>query len=73
MARIVEFLDQLTGDSELESRFEKEPKLVMLEYGLTADQGLLILGGTLAELRDAIREEVGGEALVIMGRMAPPP
>ena len=73
MARIVDFLDQLTGNPDLEAQFEKNPKLVMLEHGLTADQGLLILGGTLAELRDAIREEVGGEAIVIMGRMAPPP
>ena len=73
MARIVDFLDQLTDDPDLEARFEKEPKSVMLEYGLTADQGLLILGGTLADLRDAIRDEVGSEALVIMGRMAPPP
>jgi hypothetical protein len=73
MARIVDFLDQLTGDPDLEARFEKEPKAVMLESGLTADQGLLILGGTLAELRDAIREEVGGESIVIMGRMVSPP
>jgi len=72
MARIVDFLEQLADDPDLEAQFEKEPKRVILESGLTADQGLLILGGTIAELRDAIRDEVGAEVSVIMGRMVPP-
>jgi hypothetical protein len=75
MARIVDFLERLADDLDLEADFEKEPKRVILEFGLTADQGLLILGGTIAELRDAIREEVGAEVVVIQGRMVylPPP
>lgn len=69
MAMIRDFLDRLVDDPDLEEQFEEDPKRVMLEFGLTADQGLLILGGTIRELRDAIREESGGEAIVIMGRM----
>ncbi len=69
MARIVDFLDQLVEDSDLEVRFDEEPKDVMLDFGLTADQGLLILGGTIAELRAAIMLEVGNDVAVIMGRM----
>jgi hypothetical protein len=69
MAMIRDFLDRLVDDPDLEEQFEEDPKRVMLEFGLTADQGLLILGGTIRELRDAIREESGGDAIVIMGRM----
>lgn len=69
MAMIRDFLDRLVDDPDLEEQFEEDPKRVMLEFGLTADQGLLILGGTIRELRDAIREESDGEAIVIMGRM----
>ncbi|MGH2589718.1 MAG: hypothetical protein ACRDGW_02840 [Actinomycetota bacterium] len=69
MAMIRDFLDKLVDDPDLEAQFEEDPKRAMLEFGLTADQGLLILGGTIRELRDAIRKEAGGEAIVIMGRM----
>jgi hypothetical protein len=69
MAMIRDFLDKLVDDPDLEAQFEEDPKRVMLEFGLTADQGLLILGGTIRELRDAIRKEGGGDAIVIMGRM----
>ena len=75
MARIVDFLEQLADDSDLEADFEREPRRVMLDYGLTADQGLLILGGTLTELRDAILAEMDQDVsvLVIFGRMIIPP
>ena len=69
MATIRDFLDRLVDDPDLEAEFEDDPKRAMLGFGLTADQGLLILGGTIRELRDAIREESGGDAIVIMGRM----
>lgn len=73
MARIVDFLEKLVDDPDLEAQFEKEPKRVMLEFGLTGDQGLLILGGTIAELRDTIREELAAQVVVIFGRMVTPP
>lgn len=72
MARIVDFLDRLAEDADLEAQFDEEPKRVMLGFGLTADQGLLILGGSIGELRDAIRAELGNDVVVIMGRMVTP-
>jgi hypothetical protein len=69
MARIVDFLERLADDPDLEAQFGKEPKRVISDFGLTPDQGFLILGGTIAELRDAIRDEVGAEVVVIYGRM----
>lgn len=69
MARIVDFLERLVEDPALEVQFEKEPKRVMLEFGLDADQALTILGGTIEELRDAVRTEVGSEVTVIQGRL----
>lgn len=72
MAGIVDFLDRLVVDDELEARFSKEPMNVMLEYGLSADQALVILGGTLAELRDAIQKETDRDVTVLFGRMVPP-
>lgn len=71
MARIVDFLDQLVEDDELNEKFEQAPMQVMTEFGLTAEQGLVVLGGTLEELRNAVRDEVGGDVMVIMARMAP--
>jgi hypothetical protein len=73
MAQIVEFLERLVDEDELEARFEKEPMTVMLDAGLTPDQALVILGGTLAELRDAIQNETDMGVTVIFGRMVPPP
>jgi hypothetical protein len=73
MAQIVEFLERLVDEDELEARFEKEPMTVMLDAGLTPDQALVILGGTLAELRDAIQNETDMDVTVIFGRMVPPP
>jgi hypothetical protein len=72
MAQIVEFLERLVDEDELEARFEKEPMTVMLDAGLTPDQALVILGGTLAELRDAIQNETDMDVTVIFGRMVPP-
>jgi hypothetical protein len=71
VARIVDFLDRLVEDDELNEKFEQAPMQVMTEFGLTAEQGLVVLGGTLEELRNAVRDEVGGDVMVIMARMAP--
>jgi translation elongation factor EF-Tu-like GTPase len=70
-ARIVDFLNKVVEDAAFNERFEQEPKQTMSDFGLTAEQGLIILGGTLEELRDAVRDEVGQEVMVIMARMAP--
>lgn len=72
MPQIVEFLERLVDEDELEARFQKEPMTVMLDAGLTPDQALVILGGTLAELRDAIHNETDMDVTVIFGRMVPP-
>lgn len=69
MARIVDFLDRLAEDPDLEAQFEREPKRVILDFGLNAEQGLLILGGTTGELRDAIQAEVNAHVVVLRGRM----
>lgn len=73
MARIVDFLERLVEDPDLDEQFQNEPRRVMLEFDLTSDQALLILGGSIAELRDAIREETGTEVVLIFGRMVAPP
>ena len=59
MARIVDFLDKLAADPELEARFDRNPKAVMSEEGLTKRQQELIRDRTTGEVRDAIREELG--------------
>ena len=71
MARIVDFLNALADDPELEARFDATPRDVMLEFGLDAGQGLLILGGTPQELREAVQDEVGQDITVIMIKMRP--
>jgi hypothetical protein len=67
--RIVDFLEALVEDAELEKNYRKRPRQTMLGFGLTAEQGLVILGGTLAELRDAIQSESDTDAVIFFGRM----
>ena len=67
--RIVDFLEALVDDSDLDKDYRKRPRQTMLDYGLTAEQGLVILGGTLAELRQAIQAESDTDAVIFFGRM----
>ena len=74
MGGIYEFLNKLVEDTALNERFEREPEETMKDFGLSTEQGLVILGGTLEELRDAVSRELGvdqQQVYVILARMAP--
>jgi len=70
---IVDFLNELLVNDDLSARYQREPRTAMLDFGLTCDQALVVFGGSLAELRDAIQAEGGSGSIIIMGRMGVPP
>ena len=71
MARVVDFLEKLAADPEFEADFEANARQVIHEFGLSDEQGLLILGGTTQEVRDYVLGEVEGGVAVILIKMAP--
>jgi hypothetical protein len=70
---IVDFLNELLVNEDLSARYQREPRAAMIDFGLTSDQALVVLGGSLSELRDAIQAEGGSGGMIIMGRMGVPP
>jgi hypothetical protein len=64
--RIVDFLNSLIEDPDGERLFEEEPVAIMTRFGLTEAQQLLILEGSLGEIRAAIIEEIAPDSEVML-------
>ena len=69
MARVVDFLEKVSSDEAFEKKFDKNPKKVMDEFGLTKEQQDLISKGTAKKIRDVIKKELGKDVIVIMVKM----
>jgi hypothetical protein len=54
---ISEFLNFLAENPDQEAKFDKHPKRVMTQFGLTDEQQQLILHGNLRDIRKAIKKE----------------
>ena len=57
--RVVDFLNSLVEDPDGERLFDEEPVAIMTRFGLTEAQQLLILEGSLAEIRTVVMDELG--------------
>ena len=69
MAKVADFLEKVSSDEAFEAKFDKNPKKVMDEFGLTEKQQELIRTGTAKKIRDAVKDELGKDALVLMVKM----
>ena len=72
MARIADFLEKLTSDEDFEEEFgqsDESAERVMNRFGLDKDQKDLILNGTAKQIRKAVFEELGKDALVFRVKM----
>jgi len=69
MAKVADFLEKVSSDEAFEAKFDKNPKKVMDEFGLSEDQQDLIRTGTAKKIRDAVKDELGKDALVLMVKM----
>jgi hypothetical protein len=69
MAKVADFLEKVSSDEAFEKEFDKHPKKVMTEFGLTEKQQDLIRKGTAKKIRDVIKEELGKDVIVIMVKM----
>ena len=69
MAKVADFLEKVSSDEAFEERFDKNPKKVMDDFGLTEQQQELIRRGTAKKIRDAVKDELGKDALVLMVKM----
>lgn len=64
--RVTDFLNRLSEDPDAERLFEREPVAIMTKFGLTEAQQVLILEGSLGEIRMAIAEELGSDTDSVM-------
>ena len=69
MAKVADFLEKVSSDEAFEEKFDKNPKKVMDEFGLNEQQQDLIRNGTAKKIRDAVKDELGKDALVFMVKM----
>jgi hypothetical protein len=69
MAKVADFLEKVSSDEAFEKEFDKNPKKVMDEFGLTPQQQDLIREGTAKKIRDVIKGELGKDVIVIMVKM----
>ena len=69
MAKVADFLEKVSSDEAFEAKFDKNPKKVMDEFGLSEDQQHLIRTGTAKKIRDEVKDELGKDALVLMVKM----
>jgi hypothetical protein len=69
MAKVADFLEKVSSDEDFEKEFDKNPKKVMDDFGLTEDQQDLIRHGTAKKIRDVIKDELGKDVIVIMVKM----
>ena len=69
MARVADFLEKVSSDEAFEKEFDKNPKKVMDDFGLTQQQQDLIRQGTAKKIRDVIKDELGKDVIVIMVKM----
>ena len=67
---ITEFLEDLAMDPDLEAAFDRAPRFVMKSRGVSDSDALLILGGTISEIREAIQGLAPG-ARVFLIKMRP--
>jgi hypothetical protein len=71
MASISDFLNGLVESDDLQAEFELHPRRAMNRYQLDDEQQALILGGDLAELREAIQGENDSNVVVFLIKMRP--
>jgi hypothetical protein len=72
MARIADFLEKLTSDEDFEKEFgesDESADKLMTKFGLKPAQKDLILNGTAKQIRKAVFEELGKDALVFRVKM----
>jgi hypothetical protein len=69
MAKIADFLEKVSSDEAFEEKFDKNPKKVMDEFGLTEKQQDLIRTGTAKKIHDVVKDELGKDVLVLMVKM----
>ena len=69
MAKVADFLEEVSSNEAFEEKFDKNPKKVMDDFGLTQQQQDLIRTGTAKKIRDVVKDELGKDALVLMVKM----
>ena len=62
---LTDFLNSLAEDPDEQLLFEHEPVAIMTRFGLSESQQLLILDGTIAQIRNAIKEEVDSDSAAV--------
>jgi hypothetical protein len=66
---ITDFVDFLAEDTDRQYLFEHEPVAIMTSYGLNARQQRLLLDGSIEDLRQEIRNELGNENAPVVAIM----
>lgn len=69
MAKISDFFEKLATDDEFDESFDDNPRRTMRQFGLDPEQQKLILGGTAKQIREAVLDELGHDAVIIMVKM----
>ena len=64
--QLTDFLNSLAEDPDEQLLFEQEPVAIMTRFGLAESQQLLILEGSVAELRAAITEELDSVSATVL-------
>jgi len=57
MAKLADFLEELSSDEAFERAFDKQPQKTMQDFGLDAHQIDLVQNGTAKQIRQAVKEE----------------
>ena len=66
MAKLADFLEELSSNEQFEKEFDKDPKKKMKDFGLDKRQRDLIQKGTAKEIRAELKKpgELGQSVLV---------
>jgi hypothetical protein len=59
------FLNKLANDDKMQELWEREPVAVMENFGLSEDDQVLILEGSIGKIRDKIGDELGNDPHVV--------
>jgi hypothetical protein len=69
VAKISDFFEKLATDDDFDESFDDNPRRTMRQFGLDPEQQKLILGGSTRQIREALLEELGHDANIIMVKM----
>jgi hypothetical protein len=69
VAKISDFFEKLATDDDFDESFDDSPRRTMRQFGLDPEQQKLILGGSTRQIREALFEELGHDANIIMVKM----